>query len=136
MSNKKKILIVDDDDDLRRGLNIRLRAAGYEPVFATDGIMAIAQAQKLEPDLILLDIGLPAGDGYVVLERLRVNPKLALIPVVIVSARDPAGSRPKALRLGAAAFIQKPVENEELLRVISAAMSAPGSAAEEMTGAS
>jgi DNA-binding response OmpR family regulator len=67
--DKAKILIVDDDPDLRRGLNLRLRSAHYETAYATDGFSAISMAQKERPDLIILDIGLPAGDGFVVLER-------------------------------------------------------------------
>src|ERR1039458_3619708 len=67
---KPKILIVDDDPDLRRGLNLRLRANHYETAYATDGFSAISMAQKERPDLIILDLGLPAGDGFVVMERL------------------------------------------------------------------
>ncbi len=59
MSTKPKILIVDDDPDLRRGLNLRLRANHYDTSYATDGFSAIAMAQKERPDLIILDIGLP-----------------------------------------------------------------------------
>ncbi len=68
MSTKPKILIVDDDPDLRRGLTLRLRANHYDTSYATDGFSAIAMAQKERPDLIILDIGLPAGDGFVVLK--------------------------------------------------------------------
>ena len=69
--DKPKILIVDDDPDLRRGLNLRLRASHFDTAYATDGFSAIAMAQKERPDLIILDIGLPAGDGFVVLDRLQ-----------------------------------------------------------------
>ena len=64
---KPKILIVDDDPDLRRALKIRLRANHYDTVQAADGYSAIAVAQKEQPNLIILDLGLPAGDGFVVL---------------------------------------------------------------------
>ena len=73
-----KILIVDDDPELRRGLNLRLRANHYDTAYATDGVSAMAMAQKEKPDLIILDIGLPAGDGYVVLDRLQENATLVL----------------------------------------------------------
>jgi len=64
-----KILIVDDDPDLRQALKLRLRASHYSTVSATDGYSAIAQAYKERPDLIILDLGLPAGNGFVVLDR-------------------------------------------------------------------
>ena len=72
--DKQKILIVDDDPDLRRGLNLRLRANHFDTAYATDGFSAIAMAQKERPDLIILDIGLPAGDGFVVLDRSGKQP--------------------------------------------------------------
>ena len=85
---KKKILIVDDDPDVRAGLNIRLRANGYDTDFAADAMTAVLAARKTNPDLILLDLGLPGGDGFVVMQRLRTIPALAVIPVIVISARD------------------------------------------------
>ncbi|RXH54754.1 response regulator [Granulicella sibirica] len=66
----KKILVVDDDPEMRLALKIRLRANNYEVEAAEDGVSAIAEARRRQPDLILLDLGLPAGDGFTVLERL------------------------------------------------------------------
>jgi DNA-binding response OmpR family regulator len=116
--DKPKILIVDDDPDLRRGLNLRLRANHYDTAYATDGFSAIAMAQKEHPDLIILDLGLPAGDGFVVLERLQQSANLATIPVIVLTARDPQSSREKSLKAGASAFFQKPVDNGELMSAI------------------
>jgi len=127
---KPKILIVDDDPDLRRALRLRLRANNYDTVHAPDGYSAVAVAQKEHPDLIVLDLGLPAGDGFVVLERLQNIDTLAGIPVVVLTARDPQNNEERALRGGAAAFFQKPVDNAELLDVIRASLTdsrAPGS---------
>lgn len=117
MSNPK-ILIVDDDPDLRRALKIRLRANHYDTLLASDGYSAIAVAQKEHPNLIILDLGLPAGDGYVVLERLQDNDALSSIPVIVLSARDPQSNEHKTLQAGAAAYFQKPADNEELLQAI------------------
>ena len=117
-----KILIVDDDPDLRQALRLRLRANHYETVSASDGYSAIAQAYKEHPNLIILDLGLPAGDGFVVLRRLRDDDKLSEIPVVVVTARDPQTAEQRALHAGAAAFFQKPVDNAELLEVIRATL--------------
>jgi DNA-binding response OmpR family regulator len=118
----QKILIVDDDPDLRHALRLRLRASQYETVNASDGYSAIAQAYKEHPDLIILDIGLPAGDGFVVLDRLQRDDKLSAIPVVVLTARDPQGNEARAARAGAAAFFQKPADNAELLSVIRATL--------------
>ena len=129
--DKPKILIVDDDPDLRRGLNLRLRSNQYETAYATDGFSAIAMAQKERPDLIILDIGLPAGDGFVVLERLQQSAALATIPVIVLTARDPQSTREKIMKAGATAYFQKPADNAELLNAIRAVLSPawPGTAA-------
>jgi len=117
MSNKK-ILIVEDDADVRLGYNVLLRANHYETFFAADAMCAITEARKCLPDVIVLDLGLPAGDGFVVLERLRVNMQLAMIPVIVVSGRDLPANKERALQLGAKAFIQKPWNDNELLALI------------------
>ena len=117
-----KILIVDDDPDLRQALRLRLRANHYETVSAGDGYSAIAQAYKEHPNLIILDLGLPAGDGYVVLNRLQKDDKLSTIPVIVLTARDAQSSERMALHSGAAAFFQKPADNAELLDVIRATL--------------
>jgi DNA-binding response OmpR family regulator len=119
--SQKKILIIDDDPDMRLGLGVRLRAGKYATVFAADGATAIAAAQRERPDVILLDLGLPGGDGFLVLERMAAIPRLASIPVIVVTARDPAASEAKALGLGARRFLQKPVDAETLLAAIEAA---------------
>jgi len=115
---KHKILIVDDDPDLVRALRLRLRANDYDIVTAGDGYSAIAAAQKERPDLIVLDLGLPAGDGFVVLDRLQNSDALSGVPVIVLSARDPQANEERALKAGAAAFFQKPADNDELLNVI------------------
>lgn len=115
---KPKILVVDDDPDLVRALRLRLRANNYEVTTATDGYSAIASAQKERPALIILDLGLPVGDGFVVLDRLQNIDALAGVPVIVLSARDPLMNEERALKAGAAAFFQKPADNDELLNVI------------------
>jgi len=115
---RPKILLVDDDPDLLRALRLRLRANNYEVTTASDGYAAIAAAQKERPALIILDLGLPVGDGFVVLDRLQNSDTLAGIPVIVLSARDPQNNEEKALKAGAAAFFQKPADNDELLNVI------------------
>jgi DNA-binding response OmpR family regulator len=127
MANSK-IMIVDDDPDLRQALRLRLRANKYETVNAVDGYSAIAMAYKERPDLIILDLGLPAGDGFVVLDRLQKDDKLSSIPVIVLTARDPQANERRVLRAGAAAFFQKPADNAELLDVIRASLNQAGAA--------
>lgn len=115
---QKKILVVDDDPDVRLSLHVRLKANNYNVVFAVDGVSGVAEARKQTPDLILLDLGLPAGDGFCVLDRLRSSDSLSLIPVIVVSGRDRVASRDRSIKAGARAFLQKPVENATLLSVI------------------
>lgn len=124
--SKAKILIIDDDNDMRKGLHIRLRSHGYDTVFATDGLSAIKTALKETPDLILLDLGLPAGDGFVVMERLQKNTKLSCIPVIVLTARDCRGNQEKAIAAGCCAFFQKPADNGELMSAIEKALKESG----------
>src|SRR5574337_1650034 len=110
----KKILIVDDDEELRRGLAIRLKANGYNVVLAYDAISATSMARKEEPDLIILDIGLPGGDGFIVMERLAAIAQTS-IPVIVLTGRDPSTIKERALSSGAKAFFLKPPDNDALL---------------------
>jgi CheY-like chemotaxis protein len=83
-----KILIVDDDPALGLGLKLRLRANHYDTVDAVDGFSGIALAYKELPNLIILDLGLPAGNGFEVLSHLERDDKLSSIPVIVLTARD------------------------------------------------
>jgi DNA-binding response OmpR family regulator len=117
-----RILIVDDDPDLVRAMRLRLRANHYDVTTASDGYGAIASAQKERPALIILDLGLPVGDGFVVLERLQNSDTLSGVPVIVLSARDPQSNEERALKAGAAAFFQKPADNDELMNAIRASL--------------
>lgn len=117
-----KILIIEDDQDLRHGLNVRLRASKYETAFASDAAMALTIAKQESPDLILLDLGLPGGDGFLVLDRMKNIASLACTPVIVVSARDPRTNENRALDAGAKAFFQKPVDNDQLMSAIRSAL--------------
>jgi two-component system KDP operon response regulator KdpE len=124
MANKK-ILIVEDDPDVRKGMSVRLKASGYDTFVASDVITSVIMARKHEPDLIILDLGLPAGDGFLVIERLKVVPALALIPIIVVSGRTGLPNQERALQAGVEAFLQKPVDNAELLAVIRKTLGGP-----------
>ena len=115
---RKKILIVEDDPDLLMGLQLRLSANDYEVFLAGNGMAGIAQVRKHKPDLMILDLGLPAGDGFSVLERMRINESLSSMPVIVFSGRDREGNQDRALKAGASSFLQKPVANDTLLAAI------------------
>jgi two-component system KDP operon response regulator KdpE len=121
----KKILIVEDDPDIRKGMSVRLKASGYDTFVASDVVTSVMMARKHAPDLIILDLGLPAGDGFLVIERLKIVPALALIPIIIVSGRTGLPNQELALEAGVKAFLQKPVDNDELLAVIRKTLGGP-----------
>jgi DNA-binding response OmpR family regulator len=118
----KKILIVEDDNLQLTALARRLKSAGFEIAAARDGLTAISTARKEQPDLILLDLGLPAGDGFVVLQRLAMLINTGTIPVIVLSSRTPIGNRDAVLKAGAVAYIHKPVDVPVLLKAINEAL--------------
>jgi len=118
----KKILIVEDEVVQLTALARRLKSAGFEIVAARDGLTAISTARKEQPDLILLDLGLPAGDGFVVLQRLSMLMNTGTIPVIVLSSRTPIANRDAALKAGAIAYLHKPVDMPILLKTINEAL--------------
>ena len=124
MANKM-ILLVDDDPDVRLAMHVRLKANGYDTCFASDALSSISEARKQQPNVIILDLGLPSGDGFVVIQRLKRHPSLAVIPIIVVSARDVSGNQERALKAGAKVYLQKPVDNAELLAIIRQTLGEP-----------
>lgn len=120
----QKILIVDDDPIARRVLHAALVKHGYQPLVAADAMAALTETQRSRPDLILLDLGLPAGGGFTFLKRLHTFPFLTVIPVVVISGQERATAEPAALEAGAKAFIPKPARPEDVLAVIERTLGA------------
>ena len=121
----KRILVVDDEPDVLQGMHIRLGANHYDTFFAADAPAAVAEARTCKPDLVILDLGLPAGGGFVVIESLKAIPSLAGVPIIVVSARDVGPNEGRALKAGADAFLQKPVDDAQLLAVIRQSLERP-----------
>jgi DNA-binding response OmpR family regulator len=122
MGQKKKILIVDDERDIVKGLMIRLQGAGYDVVTAFDGAQGVFMAHKEKPDLIILDIRMPAGNGFSVAQRLKRSMHTFTIPVIFLTGSPEKNAEEKAMALGARFYIKKPYDPEELLDAIKRAL--------------
>src|SRR5881392_4338547 len=114
-SGRQKILVIEDDAVGRADLQARLEANDYVVARADDAASALTVVNREHPDLILLDLGLPAGDGYLVLERLRKIEALASIPVLVITSRSDAETRKRVEAMGVAPLLSKPVDTEVLL---------------------
>jgi two-component system KDP operon response regulator KdpE len=117
-----KILVVDDDPDVRRLLDVWLKANRYDTCFAADVRSAIVAALKDKPDLIILDLGLPGDDGFGGMEKFKAIPALGGIPIVVLSAHDAPAIMKRAMEAGVKAFLQKPVHTRELVAAVRQAL--------------
>ena len=117
----KKILIIEDDQKVALGLAIRIKAAGFETVIAHDALSGVRSAIKVKPDLVLLDISMPAGNGFIVAERIQKNISTP-IPIIFLTASKRGDFRERASELGAVAFFEKPYDAQELLAVMREAL--------------
>ena len=114
-----RILIVDDEPQIVRALSTNLRADGFEIETSADGLAALDRAATWQPDLIILDLGLPDIDGVEVIRRLR---GWSQVPVIVLSARDGRSDKVEALDLGADDYVNKPFAIEELLARLRATL--------------
>jgi two-component system chemotaxis response regulator CheY len=114
----KQILVVDDDKTIVSALTIRLRAAGYGVSIARDGLEGLNVALKVKPDLILMDVWMPGGVGFLVAERLK-SLGLAEVPVIFLTAGKKEQLWNIAQEVEPAGFFEKPYEPKELLRFIA-----------------
>lgn len=111
------VLTVEDESRISRYLRSSLQMAGYDVLVAADGVQALEQVQTYQPDLILLDLGLPHMHGFEVLERVR---KQSDVPVIVLTALDTEDDKVKALMMGADDYLAKPFGNRELqARIVS-----------------
>lgn len=113
-----RVLVVDDDPDIRRVLGLTLRARGYETIVAEDGATALDRAAYVEPDVVVLDLGLPEIDGVAVLSALRTTMRA---PIIILSGRADQADKINALDAGADDYVTKPFAIGELLARVRAA---------------
>jgi DNA-binding response OmpR family regulator len=110
----KRILIIEDDRKIALALGLRLKFAGHEATTACDGQTGVNVAIQNPPDLVLLDIGLPDGDGFTVAEKMRRLIRKA-VPIIFITASKQPGVSQRARELGAAGYFQKPYDVDQLL---------------------
>jgi DNA-binding response OmpR family regulator len=121
LGQRRKVLIVEDDENVAKGLAIRMDSAGYETSVASDALSGVRQAMTTKPDLVILDVALPAGDGFAVAERLQAhlpNPTR----IIFLTASSRPDFRKRAEQLGAVGFFEKPYESGALLDTIHQAL--------------
>jgi DNA-binding response OmpR family regulator len=118
-----KILVVDDEQEIVRALTMRLRAAGYQVISAHDGLVGTQMAITESPDLVILDIGMPCGDGHTVAQRLMNNKETRATPIIFLTARTSEIDRKKAKNVHAAGYLTKPFKSQDLLDTIADALS-------------
>ena len=111
----KKILVADDEPEIVQALQIRLKEAGYDVIVAFDVLQAINKAHKEKPDLIILDIRMPAGSGIGVYEKLKMSSETTTIPVIFITAYANDEIVKKVLEMGAEGFFAKPFNIDKLL---------------------
>jgi CheY-like chemotaxis protein len=119
----KTVLLVDDDNVFLLTIGVRLKSMGYTVCTAKDAATAISVVRKTNPDVIVLDVSLPAGDGFLVAERLRTLISSAATPIIFVTASEKPGLRERAMKLGAVSFMAKPFDATTLADAIESSLS-------------
>jgi diguanylate cyclase (GGDEF)-like protein len=111
----ERVLIVDDDRDICRSIEVILSLEGYDVRMAHDGQEAVAEAARLQPDLVLLDMMMPGMDGYEVTKRLRHDPRTTMAAIIMLTARSLPADKVLGLTAGCDDYIVKPFEPTELV---------------------
>jgi two-component system, cell cycle response regulator DivK len=111
----KRILVIEDQEDNRQILQDLLTSADFEVIEAVDGEAGVAAATAQRPDLILMDIQLPLLDGYEATRRIKANPALRAIPIIVITSYALSGDDEKARAAGCDAYFSKPVSPRQLL---------------------
>ncbi len=117
-SESRSILIVEDDADINRALTIRLSAEGYTVESATDAIVATQLVKEMQPDLLLLDISIPGGDGFEVARRAEKLVSGKHVKKIFITASKKPGLLKKATEANANGFVEKPFRPSELMTQI------------------
>jgi two-component system cell cycle response regulator DivK len=119
----KRVLVIEDHEENRRILRLLLASAGCEVIEAETGEDGVTLAETARPDLILMDIQLPGLDGYEATRRIKANPALRHIPIIVVTSYALSGDDVKAFEAGCDGYVTKPFVPRELLAKIRAHLS-------------
>ena len=114
----KRILIVEDQEDNRRILRDLLTNVGFELIEATTGEEGVRLAERNRPDLILMDVQMPVLDGHEATQRIKSQPELRSIPIIVVTSYALSGDEAKSMAAGADAYVAKPFSPRALLATI------------------
>jgi DNA-binding response OmpR family regulator len=114
----RRVLIVDDEPNIVTSLEFLMRAGGYEVQVAHDGAEALRLSDSFRPDVVLLDVMMPAVSGFELCAQMRANPVLADVKIVMVTARGRDAERDLGLALGADAYVTKPFSTKELVNTV------------------
>jgi two-component system cell cycle response regulator DivK len=114
----KRILVVEDQEDNRQILRDLLGTAGYELMEAENGAEALTAIAAQRPDLILMDIQLPVMDGYEATRRIKADPQLQAIPIIVVTSYALEGDEAKAREAGCDGYVSKPYSPRKLLATV------------------
>ena len=112
---RKKVLIVDDDPDIVEILKVRIEGGGYDCATASNGPEALGLVEQSRPDMAIVDILMPGMDGYEVCRQMKILAGERAFPIILISEKTDTDSVVRALDLGAADFVRKPVDTQELL---------------------
>jgi DNA-binding response OmpR family regulator len=126
---KRKILVVDDEQDIAKALKVRLKTNGYDVILARDSIQACTLAREEIPSLIILDVFIPGGGGFIVCEKLKNSSTTRHIPIIFLTGIP--GGEEKAYQAGACSYLMKPYNPSVLLEEIRKALETKGKQALE-----
>jgi len=115
---KKTILVIEDNEDNRRIMRDLLTSGGYEVIEAVTGEEGVTAAEAYRPDLILMDVQLPGMDGYEATGRIKANPSLKKVPIIMVTSYGLSGDDVKAFEAGCDDYVSKPFSPRKLLAKI------------------
>ena len=111
---KHRVLVVEDEDNIALALDFLMTREGYDHARVADGALALPRIRDMHPDLVLLDVMLPGASGYEICQDVRLDPSLADVKILMMTARGSAIEKRKGLAIGADGFITKPFELKEL----------------------